>query len=81
MAASVKICHLLPAGTYKALASVNIDKQDTENEGFNNVCIVVGDKFDINNAYDLNATFTVSSPSSIYLWYADKNFIASVPDG
>lgn len=82
MAASVKICHLLPAGTYKALASnVNIDKQDSENEGFNNVCIVVGDKFDINNAYALNTVFTITSPSPIYLWYADKNFIADVPDG
>ena len=82
MAASVKICHLLPAGTYKALASsINIDKYDTENEGFYNVCIVVGNKFDINNAYDLNTAFTVVSPSPIYLWYADKDFIASAPDG
>lgn len=82
MAASVKICHLLPAGTYKALASsINIDKYDTENEGFHNVCIVVGNKFDINNAYDLNTAFTVVSPSPIYLWYADKDFIASAPDG
>ena len=82
MAASIKICHLLPAGTYKvSTSSINIDKYNTENEGFHNVCIVVGDKFDINNAYDLNTAFTVVSPSPIYLWYADKDFIVSTPDG
>lgn len=81
MPANVKLCHLLPAGTYKVLASMNIDNYDAENEGFTDVCIVVGEQFDINKAYALNTDFTITSPSPIYLWYAHKDFIHSVPDG